>query len=120
MIRIAIPGKAHPFFGFAALLALFTSCTDQPHTPKDLLQEALIPQPVFVEAEGSSFALNGKTAIVVLTGEASGESEGAEKVARYLADLLKPATGFDIQVRTSGAESDDGNIYLQLNDSDPS
>ena len=120
MNKFSIFGKMHWLPVVVSILAFFISCTEPPHTPKDLLKEALIPQPVFVEADGSSFSLTDKTAIVLLNGESSGDPEGAEKVARYLAGLLKPATGFDVQVRTSGSESDDGNIYLQLNDSGPS
>jgi len=78
-----------------------------PPTPKDLLKENLIPLPVEMKATGSSFRLTKKTKISV----ASGNDE-MKRVGEYLANLLRPATGFELPIIEGG--NSEGNISLEL------
>ncbi len=80
------------------------ACTPAP-TPKDLSQEALIPQPVSLTATGSSFALNAETGI-------SYSEAGLQGVADLFAAKLRPATGFSFAV-TEGKKMDNA-IHLSL------
>lgn len=89
------------------LVTLF-SC-DQP-TPKDLSAEAIIPKPASVIATGSSFAIKSSTTI-------SSDNE-AHAASGFLADMLNPATGFDLEPKLVDNKASKG-IYLSLiNDSD--
>lgn len=74
-----------------ALLAL-AACTPTQNGP--LMTDAVVPAPVSQKAGEGSFELRSDTAIV-----ASGE---AEAVGRYLAESLRPATGFAVPISTSG------------------
>lgn len=76
------------------LSALFiTSCEMTPPTRKNLAAESMIPMPAFVMANGSSFRISPKTAIVV-----EGDSESALKVGQYLASHINSYPGRNIQV----------------------
>lgn len=102
---------------FAALLSfVLYSCktSDNPATPMDLSRGAIIPRPVLLSAAGSSFELNSKTSIVVEGG--SGE---LMRIANYLAEKLRPATGFALEVDDTKGEPDDDNfIYISASGSD--
>jgi hexosaminidase len=56
---------------------------------------------------GNAFTLDGDTRIVV-----SGESETVQPVANFLADKLRPATGYKLEV--SQGDSEAGSIVLSL------
>ncbi len=90
-------------------IALISGCTQPSPTPKDLLKEALIPQPVLVEAGGSSFALTEKTDIFI-----AGNNPELQKIAQYFADLLNPATGLDIRVQTAAEAPGSGHLFFAL------
>jgi len=77
------------------LVLLAGSCT-APSVPTDLTRTSIIPRPVSVTATGKSFELTDHTAIFV--GDTSGE-EG--RIAHYLVNRLKPATGLTIEIRES-------------------
>jgi len=96
-----------PLFATALLTAaiLFFSC--EKHTPKDLLEESIIPVPVSVTATGSSFALTKKTAIYVQDSIANLPETG-----KYLAGLLAPATGFELPVKVTAKAPRSKSIYL--------
>ncbi len=106
-----------------ALLALVVaviqlSCDASQEIPAtDLSQESIIPKPVSVTATHTAFALTDETTIYV-------EAEGDElqKNAQYLADKLRPATGFELAVRrgvaTPEETSEEGNIYLSVSAKD--
>ena len=75
-----------------ALVALFASCKTP--TPKDLAKENLIPKPSSLTATGSSFELTKSTVIYV-----QAENPELENIGQYLSGFLKPATGFDLDVK---------------------
>ena len=67
------------------------ACKQQ--TPTDLTKANLIPIPVSVTATAKSFELTNKTGIYL-----EGESPELQFVGHYLADRLKPSTGFELPV----------------------
>ena len=84
------------FFLFCISLILF-SCEEKiPATPKDLAQEFLIPKPDSLLATGSSFRLTKETQIIIENG-----NDELKKVGQFLANKLKPATGFDPAINVS-------------------
>lgn len=87
----------------------FSSCA--PKAPTDLTKASVIPRPVSVEATGSSFMLNKGTGIFVKS-----DSEEIARIGQYLADRLKPATGFSLDVNMTDGEPGKGNFYLLLSD----
>jgi hexosaminidase len=74
----------------------------------------LIPKPVFVQPAPGGFSLTAATGIHVQSGNPEVESIG-----RYLAEKLKPATGFALPVIPADALPPAGNIYLAVEDGDP-
>lgn len=89
---------------------IFISCSTK--TPSDLSKESIIPRPVSISSAGSYFVLKPGCDIYV-----QGESEELNNIARYLAGKLKPSTGFEIEVKSTGKAPRRGNIYLALSDS---
>jgi hexosaminidase len=86
-----------------------TPGTDDTGTPTDTATTppagvAIIPEPVRITAGGGAFTLGASTRIVA-------PSEAAAE-ATMLADALRPATGYPLQVVTSGAAA--GDIVLEL------
>ena len=76
--------------GIVVLFMIFLmSCG--PKTPTDLTRESIIPKPLSVTATGDYFCLGKKADIYV-----QGETEELKQVARYLAEKLRPATGFPL------------------------
>ncbi|MCB9288148.1 MAG: beta-N-acetylhexosaminidase [Lewinellaceae bacterium] len=104
-----------PALIFFFLMAMI-SCTSEPPTPKDLSKENLIPKPVSLTATGSSFRLTENTGIYVQT--PSDGSNELTQLGQYLADLLKPATGFPLPVNATREAPSAGNIYLALSAGD--
>jgi hexosaminidase len=92
---------------FVVLMLLVASCTVK--APSDLSKSEIIPKPVSVNATGDYFIIKPETAI--LTG---GESVELKNIAQYLADRLKPATGFEFRVSSSSGAEGTGNIILTL------
>lgn len=73
----------------------------------------LIPYPVSVESTGNVFQLRHNSSIYV--------QEGNKEVAlagEYLATILYPATGFDLEVEETSQAPAAGHIYLHLNAGD--
>lgn len=101
--------QSNRFWSIVLLLygiTLFNSCApEKVAVPKDLAQDALIPKPVSLTATGSSFELNAQTTIYA--------AEGQQKEASYLANLLKPATGFDFPI-AAPKESASNAIVLSI------
>ena len=83
------------------------SCKKQ--EPSDLTRESIIPAPVSVTATGGYFTISKNTDIYF-----KGETEELKQVAQYLADRLKPATGFDIEVIQTAGEPKKGSICFTL------
>ncbi len=93
----------------AGIFISTTSCVKK--TPVDLSKETLIPKPVSVTATNSSFEITNKTRIYFNKG-----SDGIESTAKYLAEILRPSTGFPVQVKSTLKKPKSGNIYLSLTD----
>ena len=87
------------------------ACKQQ--SPTDLTKENLIPKPVSVSATSKTFELTNKTGIYL-----EGESSELQFVGQYLADRLKPSTGFDLPVSVTTGEPGSGSIYLALTGTD--
>lgn len=83
------------------------SCSKQ--APSDLSRASIIPAPVSVSATGEYFTITPNTDIYI-----KGESEELRQVARYLADRLKPATGFDMEIIQTAGEPKRGSISFLL------
>ena len=89
------------------LFLFLTSCSKNPKM--DLLEAVLLPKPVSVVASGNSFELKSSTKIVV-----KGDTESFLKTGQYLADLIKPATGFNLEVISTSEEATTNCIYLAI------
>lgn len=89
------------------LLPGIMSCKGQPST--DLAIKNLIPKPVSVTVTGGVFSLTSESAIYV-----DGKSDEHLRIGQYLADRLKPATGFDLKVSSASGAPKPGNIYLAV------
>src|SRR2546423_1456472 len=75
----------------------------------------LIPEPVSIETMPGKFTLSDSTAIVM-------QPDTAEIafVAAYLAEKLRPATGYGLKVQPIENASAEGNIYLTTSGGDAS
>lgn len=89
------------------LVALLTSCKENPKM--NLLNEVLLPKPVSVKPTGSSFELTRNTKILI-----KGDSKKLLENGKYLANLLKPATGFNLEVQTTSKKAISNSIYLVI------
>jgi hexosaminidase len=107
-----IPGKNLAVSAFAVLMLIMIiiSCKKEPVS--DLSKVSLIPAPVSVNFTGDNFKLGSKTDICFI-----GQSDELKQVAGYLAEKLKPATGYEFNVLQAENTSDQGHIYLTLSDS---
>ena len=95
----------------ALIMVLITiiqvSCTNK--NPSDLSGESIIPKPVSITSTGDYFTLKPNTTIYV-----KGESSEIFNIGHYLADRLRPATGFKLNVKTTFNEPGNGSILLTL------
>lgn len=91
------------------LVVILTSWSWVKKPKMDLLNEVILPKPVSVIASGNSFELNAKTKIFV-----NGESKELLKIGHYLANFIKPATGFDLKVKSTVTMSNSNSIYLSI------
>jgi len=108
--------KLKQIHAFAALILssmLFVQYGCAQKQPSDLSAESIIPKPVSVTAGGGYFNLRQGTEIIV-----DGSSEELLKVGHYLAERLRPATGYKLEVKTAVKEPGRG-IYLTLSGADP-
>jgi hexosaminidase len=96
---------------FIFMLAIQASCTAK--TPTNLAKESIIPKPVSITATGGSFKLKSGTAIYI-----QGESDELKQIGKYLAGRLKPATGFEFEVKVTAKAPRSGCIYLTMSDTD--
>ena len=92
------------------MLLIQFSCTAE--IQSDLSKAAIIPKPVSITATGSFFEISESTCIYV-----QGESGELNQLGQYLADRLKPATGFEIFVKSTTRQPGSGNIYLIISGS---
>ena len=112
--------KPHPLLFLMLALAL-SSCSPNVDssgaftevTPVTL-QQALIPMPVsLTPGEGNPFVITAETGIYV-----EGDSEEVLCIAGFLADVLRPSTGYPVPVERLAGEAPAGAIVLRtgLND----
>lgn len=102
--------KINYIISLASLLLIFSiSCKKQPPVPLDLNKNNLIPKPVYLEATNSSFELSRRSAIYV-----DDFSDELLQIGNYLADHLRPATGFKLPVQVIPKKLKKGNITLTL------
>jgi len=99
------------FKSISALLfsIVLFSCTTR--TQKDLLQESIIPKPASVIATNSSFVLSETSVIYYQS-----SSDDLKSIGNYLAEIVNPSTGFNIQVKGIDQTPGKGNIYLELSE----
>jgi hexosaminidase len=76
--------------------------------------ENLIPQPVSVEPAGGQFTLTSNAAIFVEPG-----TPELTAIGQYLADKLKPATGYNLPVAGTTAAPVKGSMYFTTTGGDP-
>ena len=81
------------------------SCSEK--TPSDLTKASIIPKPVSITSTGDYFTLKSNTVIYVM-----GESYEILNIGHYLADRLNPATGYDLNVRSTNEDPGKGSILL--------
>lgn len=93
------------------LLTGIMSCKGQPTA--DPAIKNLIPKPVSVTETSGAFALTKESEIYV-----EGNADEHLKIGQYLADKLKPATGFDLKVSSTTGAPKPGNIYLTVSGND--
>ena len=91
------------------LVVLFTSCSLVKKPKINLLNEVILPKPLSVTASESSFELNAKTKIFV-----NEDSDELLNIGHYFANLIKPATGFDLKVKSTTTMSNSNSIYLSI------
>ena len=101
---------------FSCLILVATVQCASPTEPPaalNLSEVSLIPQPVSVQATGSSFRLTPETVIYT-----HGTSDELSGVGERLRDYLRPATGFQLPVKATDAPPEAGHFYLVLMDED--
>jgi hexosaminidase len=94
-------------YSILLLMAVLFACT--PRTPKDLLEESIIPKPVSVTATNSSFVLSENSGIFYQQ-----SSEKLKFSGQYLSEIFSKSTGFAMQVTSAEQAPAKGNIYLKL------
>ena len=92
-------------------IAIAVAGCKKPHAPTDLTKENLIPIPVSVQATAEVFEVTKGSAIYV-------EGEDLLPIGEYLANKLRPSTGFELKVSTTTGAPKSGNIYITTNGAD--
>lgn len=83
---------------------------EQEPVSESAITHTIIPTPALLEYTGGApFTLGAETAVGVQAGDAD-----VEWVGEYLADLLRPSTGFPIPVSSADAAPAQGSIRLHL------
>src|SRR6478609_2042708 len=90
---------------FAALSGVVMGCKQ--HPPTDLTKENIIPKPVTVTATAKVFEVTDQTTVNVKQGA------GLDFVGNYLADVLRPATGFKLDVKETNEAPEKG-VFIEL------
>ena len=83
----------HSYFKSIIILGIMTfsfACNKKEKT--DLSQETVIPKPVSVVASGSTYSITEKTGIYYQS-----DKEELGRTGQFLADIINPSTGFNIQ-----------------------
>jgi len=98
--------------GLFACLLLFacnTTVPRPPAVPMDLSEANLLPFPVSLTVDSSSFAIDSLTSLFL-----EGNEEELLPIAEYLQSVLRPATGYDFSVKNKEEMPPYGNIILAL------
>jgi hexosaminidase len=103
----AAPAAAAPAAGPAS------SKTSTPQTPPPALGN-VIPRPASAITTGGTFTLSANTVITLAPA-----TEELKAIGQYLAETLRPATGYNLEVLGTNAAPANGNIHLTLNGADP-
>jgi hexosaminidase len=112
--------KIHNLTTYSLLLTAFfflqIACTPAPEESMTthVSEENVIPKPVSMTSKQGTFELTDDTEIYI-----QGNSEELMKIAQYLAEKLRPATGFDFTVQSTDEDSQEGHIYLSALANDP-
>lgn len=105
----------NPFISIMIIAAILFQISCKPTIQTDLTKENIIPKPVSVTATGDYFCLGEKASIYI-----QGETAELIQTGNYLAEKLRPATGFPLEVRTTTKDPGKGNIFLTLSGADAS
>ena len=81
---------------------------------QNMAEKSLIPLPKTITPHEGAFMLKKKTVIAV-----DKDNEQLLSIGRYLAGLLKPATGIEFKVKTTSRLTPGGDIRLTLTHDDP-
>lgn len=92
----------------AGLLLFLSSCNEK-YPPTDLNNNNIIPKPLLIKATHKTFVLNNKSAIYL-----NQENEELVKTGEYLAQILRPSTGFPLEIISTTPTQHKGAIYLIL------
>jgi hexosaminidase len=93
------------------LCVFLLSCSSGKEDVKDLTQLSLIPKPASITPSTGVFQITRNTSIIV-----QGDSDEGLKIAEYLAQRLRPSTGYEIKTSSTKEKPQAGNIYLSLSD----
>ncbi len=96
-----------PLLILAIAVMIQVSCTKQ--EPSDLSAESIIPKPVSVVSTGDYFTLRPGTGIFVM-----GESSELLNIGHYLADRLRPSTGYSLNVKSTSDDPGKASILLSI------
>jgi hexosaminidase len=95
-------------YAFVVILAsLIVNVSVLAQTPTNLTKNNLIPKPVSVTSTGEIFHISGETIIYYQT-----DKDELRKSGQYLASVLKPLIGRDIQVAPADTTPIDGGFYF--------
>jgi hexosaminidase len=98
----------------AICILLISQAISTAKTSVDLQKSDLIPKPVSVVTAKGKFEIKSGTNIYIV-----GESPELLRIGQFLADKLKPSTGFDIKVIPTDAAPGKGQICLFLTANNP-
>jgi hexosaminidase len=101
--------KNYIYFALIMFSAATILISCQQKAPSDLTAEALIPKPVTVTATGDYFKLRPGTDIFIKNG-----SDEVKRTGKFLADLLKKPTGYNIDIRETDSRPQSGTIILNI------
>lgn len=104
-------------FSFVNLILLLVAVvfTYGAATANNLAKSPLIPKPVQLTSAEGYFELDNQTTIQVPLA-----NDTLLSVAKYLSGLLRPATGFDLVVKTGAEEIKENLISLDISQNNPS
>jgi hexosaminidase len=91
------------------LLGIQISCSAQ--VPSDLSRESIIPKPLSVIATGEYFKLKASTDIYI-----QGTSAEITEAGQFLAETLRPSTGYIIDIKNARKTPRRGSILITLSD----